>query len=69
MSWAGSIDAIFLRLLLRALILDQGYTDVNDLTDDVIKNRVCNLVGGSKSVSIDDALADFKRNVRLKFRA
>ncbi len=33
--------------------------------DDVIKNRLCNLVGGSKPVSLDDALTDVKRNVRL----
>ncbi len=36
---ADSIDAIFLRSLLRARIFGQGYSDVNDLTDDVIKNR------------------------------
>ncbi len=65
-SWAGSVDAIFLRSLLRARIFGQSYTDVNDLTDDVIKNRLCNLVGGSKSVSFDDALADVKRNFRLE---
>ncbi len=64
-SWAGSIDAIFLRSLLRARIFGQGYTDVNDLTDDVIKNRLCNLVGGSKPVSFDDTLTELKRNVRL----
>ncbi len=66
-SWAGSIDAIFLRSLLRARIFVQGYTDVNDLTDDVIKNRLCYFVEGSKPVSFDDALADVKRNVRLDF--
>ncbi len=43
----------------------QGYTDVNDLADDIIKNRLCNLVGGSKPVSFDDTLADVKRNIRL----
>ncbi len=32
-SWAGSIDAIFLRSLLRAHIFGQCYTDINDLTD------------------------------------
>ncbi len=64
-SWAGSIDSTFLRSLLRARIFGQGYTDVNDLTDDIIQNRLCNLVGGSKPVSFDDALADVKRNVRL----
>ncbi len=45
----------FLRSLLRARIFGQGYTDVNNLTDDVIKNRLCNLVVGSKPVSFDDA--------------
>ncbi len=64
-SWAGSIDSIFLRSLLLARIFGQGYTDVNDLTDDVIKNRLCNLVGGRKPGSFDDALADVKRNFRL----
>ncbi len=39
------------------------------MTDDVIKNRLCNLVGGSKPLSFDDALADVKRNVRLIFRS
>ncbi len=64
-SWDGSIDAIFLRSLLRARVFGQGYTDVNDLTDAVIKNRLCNLVAESKPVSFDDALTDVKRNVRL----
>ncbi len=64
MFWAGSISAIFLRSLLRARIFGQGYTDINDLTDDFIKNRHFNLVGGRNPVSFHDALADVKRKVR-----
>ncbi len=56
--------SFFARCLV-PVFFGQGYTDVNDLTYDVIKNRLCNLVGGSKPVSFDDALAYVKRNIRL----
>ncbi len=64
-SWGGSIDAIFLCSRLRARIFGQGYTDVNGLTEGVIKNSLRNLAGGRKTVSFNDALADVERNVCL----
>ncbi len=63
---AGHIYAFFLRSLLCASIFGNGRTDVNDLTDDFIKNRMCNLVGRSNPVSFDDALEDVKGNVLLE---
>ncbi len=66
-SWAGSVDATFLRSLIRALIFVQCYTDVNLLTDVVINKRLCNVVRVSKPVLFDDAPSDVKRNVCLLF--
>ncbi len=53
-SWTGSIDASFLRSLLRARLFGQGYTDVNDLTDDVIKNRLCNEVKRNRRLDVSE---------------
>eukprot|EP00171_Calliarthron_tuberculosum_P023413 IDg23413t1 len=38
---------------------------IEDLTDDIIKNKLIELSSGSKPVSFDEALADVKRNIRL----
>ena len=64
-SWAGCFNAIFLRSLLRARIFGSEITNINALTDDIIKNKLMHLVSGSKHVTYDEAMADVKRNVRL----
>ena len=64
-SWAGSIDPIFLQSLLVIRIFGEGINDVGDLTDDIIKVKLNELSSGSKPVSADEAMADVKRNVRL----
>ena len=64
-SWAGCFDAIFLRSLIRARIFGAEVKDVTDLTDSLIKSKLEELSGTSKSTSYEEALADVKRNCRL----
>ena len=64
-SWAGCFDAIFLRSLIRARIFGADVKEETDLTDKIIKKKLLELSGASKSVSFEEALADVKRNCRL----
>ncbi len=53
-SWAGSIDPIFLQWLLVIRVFGTGFNDVSDLTDDIIKAKLTELSSGSKPVSFDE---------------
>ncbi len=61
-SWAGSIEPIFLQSLLFTRDFGEGFNYAVDLTDNVIKAKFTEFPSGSKP---DEALADVKRNVRL----
>ncbi len=65
-SWAASIDHILLHSVLVIRVFGTGFSDVSNLTDVIIKAKMTELASGSKPVSIDEALADVKRNVRLE---
>ncbi len=64
-SWAGSIDPIFLQSLLVIRVFGTGFIDISKLTDDIINAKLTVRSSGNKPVSFDEALADIKRNVRL----
>ncbi len=64
-SRTGSIYAILFLSLIRTRVFHQAYSEVNDLRDDAIKNHLCYLVGGSKPLSFDDALANVQPGVCL----
>ena len=64
-SWRSCFPASFLRSLVRARIFRKNISDVTDLTDELIKEKLTTFAAGTKTVSADEALADVKRNVRL----
>ncbi len=43
-SWAASIDPIFLQSLLVIQVFGTGFNDVSDLTDDIIKAKLTELL-------------------------
>ncbi len=43
-SWAAAIDPIFLQSLLVIRVFVTGFNDVSDLTDDIIKTRLTELL-------------------------
>ena len=49
-SWAGCFDAIFLRSLIRARIFGADVKEETDFTDKIIKKKLLELSGASKSV-------------------
>ncbi len=57
-SWAASIDPIFLQSLLVIRVFGTGLNDVSNLTDGIIKAKLTELSSGSRPVSFDEALAD-----------
>ena len=42
-SWAGCFEAFFLRSLVRERVFGANYTEVSDLTDEIIKTRLTEL--------------------------
>ncbi len=49
-SWAGSIEPIFLQSLLVIRIFGEGFDNVGDLTDDIIKAKLTELASVRKPV-------------------
>ncbi len=57
-SWAGSIDPIFLQSLLGILVFRTGFNDDSDHSDDIVKATLREFSSASELVSFDEAFAD-----------
>ncbi|CAN8069970.1 unnamed protein product [Agarophyton chilense] len=62
--YVSCFDAIFLRSLVRARLFGKDVTDVNQLSDDLIKTKLLGRSGGVRSVSYEEVMADVKRNIK-----
>ena len=63
--WRSCFPASYLRSLVRARIFGAAITDVANLTDEIIKEKLLELTGGPRTVSAEEALAEVKRNILL----
>lgn len=64
-SYRSCFPAMFLKSLIRARMFGAEITQAGQLTDELIKQKLEKLSGRTSSVSVEAALADVKRNVKL----
>ncbi len=66
-SFADSIDPIFLQSLLVIRVFGTGFIDFSDLTDDIIKAKLTDFLPEASLFRSTKLWQTFKRNVRLDF--
>lgn len=64
-SYRSCFAATYLKSLIRARVFGAEIKKVAELTDEIIKDKLDEIAGTSRSVSVESALADVKRNVKL----
>ena len=64
-SYRSCFTDSYLKSLIRARFLGAEITVASELTDELIKSKLEQVAGNSRSASVESALADGKRNVEL----
>lgn len=64
-SYRSCFQASFLSSLVKSRMFGSEVKVLSDLTDDILKAKLQQIAGRSRTVSVEQAFADVKRNVRM----